>query len=46
MEEYEITATRVDVYVAEPPAMMPDVVAAPENTGIDHERIHVDSFGL
>jgi len=38
-------ATR-DAYVAGPPAMMPDVVAALENTGIDHERIHVDSFGL
>ncbi|MCQ2036328.1 FAD-binding oxidoreductase [Stutzerimonas kunmingensis] len=35
-----------DAYVAGPPVMMPAVVAALAQEGIDHERIRVDSFGL
>ena len=35
-----------DAYIAGPPVMMPSVVAALAQSGVDRERIRVDSFGL
>ena len=35
-----------DAYVAGPPAMMQDVLAALEARGVARSRIHVDSFGV
>jgi len=35
-----------DVYVAGPPAMMPNVVEALSGQGVDRDHIRIDSFGL